>query len=92
MLCLDQHSVWSAHASHNTYCCSLLDDDGGDDPDIFEDGEIVPDSDSDNEDHNSGCVEPNDEGDDHGCVEPDVWLCEYMYSTLCWYFVPQTDH
>ncbi len=46
-------------------------------------GEIVPDSDSNNEDHNPGCVEPNDEGDEHGCVEPDVWLCKYMYSILC---------
>ncbi len=84
MLCLDQHSLWSAHASHNTYCCSDDGDDVGDNPGIFEDGEgeIVPDSDSNNEDHNHGCMEPNDEGDDHGCVEPDFWLREYMYITF----------
>ncbi|XP_064402234.1 uncharacterized protein LOC135347987 [Halichondria panicea] len=55
--------LWTTYVTKNMTSLDFLDEDDGDDgddSDILEDGEIVPDSDSDYE------------GDDPGCVGPDV--------------------
>ncbi|XP_064402159.1 uncharacterized protein LOC135347946 [Halichondria panicea] len=54
--------LWTTYVTKNMTSLDFLDEDDGDDgddSDILEDGEIVPDSDSDYEGDDPGCVGPN---------------------------------